>query len=270
MKPTVGSLFAGIGGFDLGFQREGYEVRWQVENDSYCKKVLAKHWPYVRRHHDVRDCGLHNLEPVDVITGGFPCQNISSAGNMEGLDGERSALWWQMHRIIGELRPRFAVVENVANLFHTGIERVCGSLAEIGYDAEWHIISAADVGAPHLRKRVWIVAYPDGPHSLRSQNEIPAGRHAVDIGRQDVADADSVVRPECDVGPQAGLEAPLRHDALRRRLPGGWQAEPDVGRVADGVPDRVDRLRGLGNAIVPQIAQQIAITLKPHLEEVPA
>ena len=160
MKPTVGSLFAGIGGFDLGFEREGYEIRWQVEIDKYCNKVLAKHWPEVPRYDDVRDCGLHNLEPVDVITGGFPCTDLSVAGKQAGLDGERSALWWDYHRIISELRPRFAVVENVPNLLNRGIDRVCGSLAEIGYDAEWHIVSAADVGAPHLRKRVWLCTWP--------------------------------------------------------------------------------------------------------------
>ena len=160
MKPTVGSLFAGIGGFDLGFEREGYEIRWQVEIDKYCNKVLAKHWPEVPRYDDVRDCGLHNLEPVDVIMGGFPCQDLSLAGKQKGLDGERSALWWDYHRIIGELRPRFTVVENVPNLLNRGIDRVCGSLAEIGYDAEWHIVSAADVGAPHLRKRVWLCTWP--------------------------------------------------------------------------------------------------------------
>ena len=172
IAPTVGSLFAGIGGFDLGFEREGYEVRWQVEIDGYCRKVLAKHWPHVPRYDDVRDCGLHNLEPVDVITGGFPCQDLSVAGRQEGLDGERSALWWDYHRIISELRPRFAVVENVPNLFNRGIDRVCGSLAEIGYDAEWHIVSAADMGAPHLRKRVWLCTWPMAhTHGQRQQKQ---------------------------------------------------------------------------------------------------
>lgn len=236
MKPTVGSLFAGIGGFDLAFEREGYEVAWQVEIDDYCQKVLAKHWPHVSRFGDVRDCGLHNLEPVDVICGGFPCADLSSAGNMEGLDGEQSSLWWQMHRIIGELRPRYAVVENVPNLIIRGFDRVIGSLADIGYDAEWHVISAANVGAPHRRKRVWIVANANG-----------------------------VVWPECDIGPQAGFQAPLRHDALRHRISGGWETKPELGRVAHGVPARMDRLRGLGNAIVPQIAQHIARTLLPKM-----
>ena len=248
MKPTVGSLFAGIGGFDLGFEREGYEIRWQVEIESYCQKVLEKHWPDVPRYDDVHDCGLHNLEPVDVITGGFPCQDLSVAGRQEGLNGERSALWWEMHRVIGELRPRFAVVENVPNLFNRGIDRVCGSLAEIGYDAEWHVISAADVGAPHLRKRVWLCAWP-------------------------MADADGAGFGErCGAEPveaqQLSTERRSASSQWQDRYHKNWATEPNVGRVADGVPARVDRLRGLGNAIVPQIAQHIARTLKPQLEAV--
>ena len=248
IAPTVGSLFAGIGGFDLGFEREGYEVRWQVEIDGYCRKVLAKHWPHVPRYDDVRDCGLHNLEPVDVITGGFPCQDLSVAGRQEGLDGERSALWWDYHRIISELRPRFAVVENVPNLFNRGIDRVCGSLAEIGYDAEWHIVSAADMGAPHLRKRVWLCTWP------------MAHTHSAGFGER------------CGSEPvEAQYQPAERRSASSRwqdRYNENWATEPKLGRVANGIPHRVDRLKGLGNAIVPQIAQQIARTLKPHFETV--
>jgi len=247
IAPTVGSLFAGIGGFDLGFEREGYEVRWQVEIDEYCQKVLAKHWPHVPRYDDVRDCGLHNLEPVDVITGGFPCQDLSVAGNQEGLDGERSALWWDYHRIISELRPRFAVVENVPNLLNRGIDRVCGSLAEIGYDAEWHVISAADMGAPHLRKRVWLCTWPMADSSSVFSDGC---NDYVEYGKSEVSEFGN------------GDSSARRGDSHR------WATEPAVGRVADGLPDRVDRLKGLGNAIVPQIAQQIARTLKPHVETV--
>ena len=286
--PTVGSLFAGIGGFDLGFEREGYEVRWQVEIDEYCQKVLAKHWPHVPRYDDVRDCGLHNLEPVDVITGGFPCQDLSVAGNQEGLDGERSALWWDYHRIISELRPRFAVVENVPNLLNRGIDRVCGSLAEIGYDAEWHIVSAADMGAPHLRKRVWLCTWPmahtscplleeridDGGEDKRGSHGQPtrpgeAMAHTSGEGLEghtwDKTDSyePGRITPEPD-----GYAAPPSLCNVSRRHHPGWAAEPDLGRVAYGVPDRVDRLRGIGNAIVPQIAQQIARALKPHVETV--
>jgi len=161
VNPTIGSLFAGIGGFDLGFQRAGFDIGWQVEIDPWCRKVLAKHWPQVPRFKDVREVGAHNLPPVDVVCGGFPCQDISVAGKQKGLDGERSGLWFQMRRITSELRPQFLVVENVARLLTNGMDRVLGSLAEIGYDAEWQVISAADMGAPHLRKRVWIVAYPN-------------------------------------------------------------------------------------------------------------
>ena len=275
MKPTVGSLFAGIGGFDLAFEREGYDVAWQVEIDSYCQRVLEKHWPDVPRYDDVRDCGLHNLEPVDVIAGGFPCQDLSVAGKQEGLGGERSALWWQMHRIIGELRPRFAVVENVPNLFNRGFDRVCGSLAEIGYDAEWHVISAADVGAPHLRKRVWLVA-----HTSRAllEERIDNGGEEESHGQlarpsEEMADADSAGFGErCGAEPveaqQLSAERRSTSSQWQDRYHKNWATEPNVGRVADGVPARVDRLRGLGNAIVPQIAQHIARTLKPQLEAV--
>ena len=240
LKPTIGSLFAGIGGFDLAFQREGYEIAWQVEIDEYCNRVLAKHWPHVSRFGDVRDCGLHNLEPVDVITGGFPCQDLSVAGRQEGLNGERSALWWEMHRVIGELRPRFAVVENVPNLFNRGIDRVCGSLAEIGYDAEWHVISAADVGAPHLRKRVWLCAWPTSyPNGQRLSYTL---ERYEEVGKP--------------IGPPKSTK--------RAWNEGHWHAKPSICGTSHGVPHRVDRIRGLGNAIVPQIAQHIARTLKPH------
>src|SRR5438309_1442418 len=131
---THGSLFAGIGGFDLGFERAGIETVWQVEIDPFCRKVLEKHWPNVRRFEDVRKCGAHNLERVDIVTGGFPCQDVSAANTEgEGLDGDRSGLWFEYQRIISELRPAIAVVENVANLLNRGIERILGGLAEIGY-----------------------------------------------------------------------------------------------------------------------------------------
>src|SRR6185312_32662 len=107
---TVGSLFAGIGGFDLGFERAGFEIKWQVEIDPFCRAVLAKHWPDVRRYEDVRTVGAE-LERVDVVCGGFPCQDISFAGDGAGLDGERSGLWREFSRLIGELRPRYVVVE---------------------------------------------------------------------------------------------------------------------------------------------------------------
>ncbi len=159
---TVGSLFAGIGGFDLGFQRAGYEIVWQVEIDKYCRRVLERHFPRAERFGDIRECGAHNLKPVDVICGGFPCQDVSEVGARAGLEGTKSGLWVEMRRIIGELRPAFAVVENVSGLLNRGFGQVLGDLAELRYDAEWGMLPACRFGTPHTRERVFIVAYPNG------------------------------------------------------------------------------------------------------------
>jgi DNA (cytosine-5)-methyltransferase 1 len=218
---TFGSLFAGIGGFDLGFERAGMTCRWQVEIDPWCRQVLAKHWPHVQRYEEVRDVGAHNLERVDVVCGGFPCQDISDAGKRAGIDGARSGLWRDFARIVGDLRPRHVVVENVAALLDRGMGRVVGDLAALGYDAEWSVVSACAVGAPHTRERVFIVAYPQG----RRQRQL----------RWEWSEAER---------------------AAQRHL--HWPSdEPGCLRVVDGIPDRSHRLRGLGNAVVPAITQWI-------------
>jgi DNA (cytosine-5)-methyltransferase 1 len=172
-------LFAGIGGFDLGLERAGFEVRWQVEIDPFCRSVLAKHWPAVKRYEDVKECcagmvrvnredsrcvecGRRDWLPwVDVIVGGFPCQDVSESGARAGIDGPQSGLWREMSRLVGELRPRFVIVENVSGLLVSGMGRVVGDLSRLGYDAEWGTLSACAFGAPHTRERVFIVAYPD-------------------------------------------------------------------------------------------------------------
>ncbi len=317
-----GSLFCGIGGFDLGLERAGMECAWQVEIDPYAQKVLAKHWPNVRRHADV--CTFPPQEgdwQVDVICGGFPCQDISYAGKGAGLAGERSGLWHQFARIIGDLRPRYVIVENVAALLTRGMGEVLGTLASLGYDAEWHVIPASAVGAPHRRDRVWIVGIrvgareeadaqrPDADRSgshrtkinlvggveLRHEQERFAGSVGDDVpdadrrqvrgvnadtgdggslsqeesqrivcgrdGGNDVADADSLPgaqqqRNELGHGrPADGCRQ--SRDARGGDGDGWWATEPDVGRVAHGVPSRVDRLRCLGNAVVPQVVELI-------------
>ncbi len=160
---TVGELFAGIGGFGLGFERAGFQVKWQVEIDDYATRVLEKHWPGVEGFRDVRECGAHNLAPVDVVCGGFPCQPHSLAGRRAASADERD-LWGEFARIIREVRPRWVVAENVPGLLSSEdgrfFGRVLRDLAESGYDAEWDCIPASAVGAPHRRDRVWIVAYP--------------------------------------------------------------------------------------------------------------
>ena len=157
-----GSLFAGIGGLDLGLERAGMECAWQVEIDDYATRVLEKHWPNVRRWRDVRTWPQPDTERVDLLCAGFPCQDISYAGRGAGLEGERSGLFFEAVRVVRQLRPRIVLLENVAALLTRGLDVVLGTLAEIGLDAEWHCVPAAAVGAPHIRDRVFIVAYAKG------------------------------------------------------------------------------------------------------------
>lgn len=181
MDLTFGSLFAGIGGFDLGFEAAGMKCRWQVEIDAYATAVLEQHWPHVKRWRDIREFKPTLQESVDVVCGGFPCQDISVAGSGRGLDGERSGLWSEFRRVVGVLRPRYVVVENVSALLRRGIDRVCGDLAEFGYCSEWQTFFASDFGLPHRRERICIVAYPD--EIIRSECE---GLGFVEDGPQEV------------------------------------------------------------------------------------
>jgi DNA (cytosine-5)-methyltransferase 1 len=260
-------LFSGIGAFSLGLERAGMQVVAFCEIDQFCRRVLAKHWPEVPCYDDVRTLTANRLRAdgigVNVICGGFPCQDISVAGRGAGLAGERSGLWSEFARLIGEIRPRYAIVENVAALLGRGLGDVLGDLAALGYDAEWHCIPAAAVGAPHRRDRVWIVAYApvmfsDGrDHYTRSSSrgtqQVPQPGNC--SGYADMANAGikGLSPPEHAFLSGAWWREERRAVAER----GWWRAEPDVGRVAHGVASRVDRLRGLGNSLVPQIPELI-------------
>ncbi len=241
---TFGSLFAGIGGIDLGLERTGMKCVWQVEINDYARRVLAKHWPHVRRWGDVR---TFPPEPAsawgcDLVAGGFPCQDISNAGRRAGIDGERSGLWGEFARVVRLVRPRYVFVENVAALLVRGMGRVLGDLEACGYDAEWQSIPAAYLGAWHLRERAWIVAYSrNGGQSSRGQNVLREGGTEEDGGRETTR-LETVPRV---LGPSGRLVAHKR-----------W-TEPDVVRVVHGVSSRVDRMRCLGNAVVPQMAEWI-------------
>jgi len=256
-----GSLFAGIGGFDLGLERSGMQCAWQVEIDPWCRQVLARHWPDVPRYEDVRDVGAGNLEWVDVIAGGFPCQDISSAGKREGIRGKRSGLWTEFARIIRELRPRFVIVENVAALLVRGMGTVLGDLAASGYDAEWQMLPAAAFGAPHIRQRVFIVAYPQSSRNQRERIRLADSQIKTlsEINgtkphgcRQNVAYTPSELWRKQKT--RDGRKVSTR-GGTQSRQHNHWDIEPNVGRVADGIPHQVDRLRGLGNAVVPQVAE---------------
>lgn len=261
---TVGSLFSGIGGFDLGLERAGMRVRWQVEIDPYCQRVLAKHWPHVQRYGDIQSVDWGTVEPVDVLCGGFPCQDISLAGKGAGLAGERSGLWFEYARAIEALTPRYVIIENVAALRSRGLDQVLGSLAALGYDAEWHCIPASAVGAPHRRDRVWIVAYAESTRTWGNDGRLWQRTSGIS-GRKAAAVADTERERSQRRGDgravtgSSGLcgGAGTDENESIRRAGIGWPVEPGVGRVAHGVPSRVDRLRGLGNAIVPQIAEMI-------------
>jgi DNA (cytosine-5)-methyltransferase 1 len=244
---TFGSLFAGIGGFDLGFERAGMTCKWQVEIDDYANRVLAKHWPHVHRERDVRQVGRHNLEFVDVICGGFPCQDISYSGLGAGLEGQRSGLFFEAIRLVRELRPRVVVLENVAALLTRGLDRVLGTLATIGFDAEWHCIPAASVGAPHSRDRVFVIAYCNGDGELFGP----------------VISEMEWMRSVCQWD-QAEHGFGTVSQALRAGRLGDFSGVP---RVAHGVPAGLDRLRGPGNAVVPQVAEWIGRRIVESFEE---
>jgi site-specific DNA-cytosine methylase len=159
---TYGSFFTGIGGLDRGLDRAGLQCRFQVEIDPFCRKILAKHWPHVKRYGDIRTVNGRDLEPVDLLAGGFPCQDLSQAGTRAGIEGARSGLWFEFARIIGELRPRYVLVENVPGLLvYDGLRRVIGELSRFGYVGIWRSLRASEFGASHLRKRVFIVAYSE-------------------------------------------------------------------------------------------------------------
>jgi DNA (cytosine-5)-methyltransferase 1 len=229
------SLFAGIGGFDLGLERTGgFKTVAFCEIDKKAQQVLRKHWPEVPIYDDVTKLTAERLAAdgiaVDVICGGFPCQDISLAGRGAGIEGERSGLWSDYSRLIGELLPHYVIVENVSALLGRGLGTVLGDLAALGFDAEWHCIPASYAGARQLRDRVWIVAYPQ--------------RNGVQ-GRQTVTQAWCV---QSRAEQLAGLVQPC-----------AW---PTVSGARDrgtghGVPRGVHRNKQLGNAVVPQIPELI-------------
>jgi DNA (cytosine-5)-methyltransferase 1 len=220
-------LFSGIGGFSLGLQRAGFTTVQFVEIDPFCQKVLNKNFPGVPIHDDIKTFrGTEEL--ADVICGGFPCQDLSCAGTQSGWSGQRSSLYIEMLRIIGEVRPKYCVFENVSNLLHgengRWFSRFLNDLAPFGYDVQWHCIPASYIGAPHQRDRVWIVAYPPG------------------LGL-------SIGKILLSLSEKSTIES---WDWNGRRMD-----KPGIIGVANGISDQLDRLKALGNAIVPQIVEII-------------
>jgi DNA (cytosine-5)-methyltransferase 1 len=247
-KLRVLDLFSGIGGFSLGLERTGgFETVAFCEIEPFPRRVLAKHWPEVPCYDDVRTLTASRLAAdgiaVDAICGGFPCQDISVAGKGAGLAGERSGLWREYARLVGELRPRFVIVENVGALLSRGLDAVLGSMAALGYDAEWHCIPAAYVGGRHIRDRVWIVAYAS---SFGFQGPI----HLADSLSQALAyDWRQTARATWSDDVES------------------WASEPAFLGKNDDVPYWLDRVAALGNAVVPEIPELIGNAILASLKE---
>lgn len=291
-------LFSGIGGFSLAAQRvfgDDLEIVGFCEREPFCQKVLQKNFPGVPIHNDITELDGSEFEDIDLLTGGFPCQDISVAGTGKGIvDGKRSSLWFEMQRIISRVRPKFAVIENVPALTYRGGVEVIRSLAESGYDAEWQIISAKQIGARHLRKRIWIVAKASETVSNTESERLSRCRRKESGGNkkrveQNSQEKQSEVRSKSkrcsgvhgdvsNTDSERKLQSKRSEQKKRRwscdssdrrtkekEIGETWILEPQLGRVAHGIQNRTHRLRALGNAIVPQNAQVIFEYIKPFL-----
>ena len=275
----VGELFAGIGGIGLGLEATGgFEVVWQVEKDDYATKVLEKNWSDVRRWDDVKTFPPETGDwDVDLITAGFPCQDISVAGKGEGLDGKKSGLFYEVIRIAGIIKPRWLLLENVSALLIRGIGEVLGEVASIsGSDntphfkrMEYHCLPAAVFGAPHRRDRFFLLAdtndtgggapkckaNKDGSSVVKGreeQSQPESSRHRKNVADSNITGLQGQRRLEetSQICTQEAIR--LFSSSVGQSQ---WGIEPDVGRMVNGVPRRVDRLKCLGNAVVPQVAQ---------------
>lgn len=258
------SLFAGIGGLDLGFERAGMRCVAQVEKDPFCQKILTKHWPHVLKIKDVKDAGKHNLPTADIIAGGFPCQPHSHAGKRRGKEDDRN-LWPEYFRIVDELRPQYVVGENVPGIVTTILDEVISDLETIGYTCQTFIIPACAFNAPHRRDRVWIIANSKSVRHVYREPEIIATQ-AREYAQHDPSASDSnatnasgqrLQRNEFSGASSKGARSPRSITQL------SWNEYwPEIAtrlcRVDDGIPRRLDRIRTLGNAVVPQVAEFIA------------
>lgn len=239
---TLGSLFSGIGGIDLGFERAGFKTAWQVEINDYCRKVLELRFPHAERFADIRQCGAHNLIPVDVIAGGFPCQDVSYAGFGAGLAGSRSGLFYELARVVSELGPQVVVLENVAALLTRGLREVLGTLADLGLDAEWGTVSGCSMGETHPRQRLFVVAYSNGFD-----------------GWTRFWDSDARKR-----GPIQALDGFAR---ARSRAKARMANPSSLYGGADGVPFGMERNRAIGNAVAPSVALALALRVRRMLQQ---
>ena len=272
--------FAGIGGFSYAADKlvGGFKTTQFIENNPFCQKILNKHWPNIPIHNDINTFTA-GIGQFDCITGGFPCQDISVAGNQKGITEEsRSGLFYSLMRVIRMVRPRFVVLENVAAILNNGLDIVLGELSEAGYDAEWAVISASSLGGCHRRSRWWCVAYTnDYGSSSSSFDEIDDETDSSSQERQNEISeftgssksSDSRIVRSFKRNVTNSNSKRLQRQILRKMERGIWTAEhtrrlnpnwrqyvskPILPRGSDGLSNRVDRTRALGNSIVPAVA----------------
>lgn len=295
-------LFSGIGGFSLGLERAGFQTAAFCEINPFCHAVLRKHWPTVPIFGDVRALSAESLSAagigaIDLICGGYPCQPFSAAGKRRGEADDRH-LWPEMFRLICELRPTWIIGENVAGHITMGLDDVLSDLENAGYTARAFVIPACAVGAPHRRERVWIVAHSQGDSARRLSKRTPTEKsgpcqRGASVAHTDgqrelqpkgsdqeqrgwtgnggtyVADTNDVGRSQMvqPVSSRQVVEGPTGAAKYSRFTGGrqGWLVEPSVGRVADGVPNRVDRIKSLGNGLVSEIPEILGQAIQEGL-----
>jgi DNA (cytosine-5)-methyltransferase 1 len=264
-KMKFGSLFAGIGGIDLGLERAGMSCSWQVEIDEFCQKVLTKHWPDVPKYGDIRDVGKQNLETVDLIAGGFPCQPFSVAGKRRGTEDDRH-LWPEMLRVISELKPTWVLGENVPGIIPIFLDQAISDLEGEGYTTEQFTIPACAFDAPHQRERLFIVGYTE-------HIRFPSARGAREGGNGSTPWTNTTGEPAgpsgelpfvayskgqglqgVSIGEIHGLQPAKMGE---RSYWGKSPPPPPVCGVDDGIPHRMDRVRNTSKAVVPQVAEHI-------------
>ncbi len=276
----IGSLFSGIGGIEIGFEKQGFETEWFIESELYPQEIIKKRFPKAKIYGDIKKVDFTTVPRIDILTGGFPCQDISNAGKRAGIKGSRSSLWKYYFKSIRILQPRVALIENVSAIAGRGLNVVLADLASIGYDAEWYCVPASSVGAWHKRRRIFIIAYPHvhGQYTLRKD-----GRRVQSNKEQDIqaVSSEGIQSPSESIqdgsleyvsntneeGLQGGQETRDSKESRQNReqqltRQGWWSAEPKLGRVANGIPNRVDRIKCLGNAVVPQLAEVFAKAIK--------
>ncbi len=268
-------LFAGIGGISLAAEWAGIETVAFCEREPFCQKILSKHWSGVPIFDDVKTLNKQTLidggvdiGAIDIISGGFPCQPYSIAGKRRGTEDDRD-LWPEMFRIIEEIRPNWVVGENVANFVNMELDRTISDLESIGYTGGAFVIPAASVGAKHKRERTFIVAHSNNSRCIYRQAEKQPAERREHAQCESIASCTNVAYPDSERLEREDWTKLESQNITRRCKPRArWSIEPDVGRVANGVSNRVDRIKGLGNAVVPQQIYPIFKAIKMIHDEI--